>query len=161
VARRRVDGTAELDMIPVMSLIVHLIPMLLLSVRFLTLAQVQSQGPVVPSSPAPSAEAFAEQAQRVVSVRITGEGFVVGGSPAADPRIPCVGACAPDTYDYAALNRAMVDAKRLHPEETRVVLAPEPTIAYDVMVRVMDATRTSAEGGAALFSTPLIAAGAP
>lgn len=157
---RRVDVSAELDVIPVMSLIVHLIPMLLLSVRFLTLSQIQSEGPLVPTSPAPSNDAYAEQERKLVSVRITPEGFVVGGGDAADPRIPCIGACAPDTYDYASLNQAMVAAKRIHPDETRVVLAPEPSIPYDVLVRVMDATRARARSGEALFPAPLIASAA-
>lgn len=160
MASRRVETTSELDVIPVMSLIVHLIPMLLLSVRFVSLSQMSAEGPVVPSSQAPSTDAFAEQEKRVVSVVITPEGFVVGGSDAADPRIPCLGACTPDTYDYASLNRAMVAAKRLHPTENRVVLAPAPTIPYDVLVRVMEASRTRADGGEPLFPTPLIAAGA-
>jgi biopolymer transport protein ExbD len=161
VARRRVKETSELDVIPVMSLIVHLIPMLLLSVRFVSLSQMPAQGPVLPSSPAPSTEAFMEQEKRVVSVVITPEGFVVGGSDAADPRIPCIGACTPDTYDYASLNRSLVSAKRLHPTENRVVLAPGPTVPYDVLVRVMEASRARADGGEPLFPTPLIAAGAP
>ena len=161
MARRRVQASSELDILPVMSLIVHLIPMLLLSVRFLTLSQVSAQGPVLPSSPAPSREAFEEQEQRVVSVVITPEGFVVGGSGAVDPRIPCVGPCSPDTYDYASLNRAMVAAKRLHPNESRVVLAPAPSVPYDVLVRVMEASRARTDGGEPLFPAPLIAAGAP
>lgn len=155
---RRVGDEAELDVIPVMSLIVHLIPMLLLSVRFQSLAQVESTQPLLPSAPAPSAEALAEQAREVVSVRITGEGFVVGGDGAADPRIPCLAPCAPDTYDYESLRRSMIAAKRAHPTETRVVLAPEPSVPYDVLVRVMDATR--ADGERPLFPVPLIAAGA-
>lgn len=157
---RRVSDTSELDVIPVMSLIVHLIPMLLLSVRFVSLSQLPVQGPVVPSSPAPSTDELAEQDKRVVSVVITSEGFIVGGSDAADPRIPCLGACKPDTYDYASLNRAMVSAKRLHPTESRVVLAPGPTVPYDVLVRVMEASRARVETGEPLFPTPLIAAGA-
>jgi hypothetical protein len=157
VRKRRVQATAELDVLPVMSLVVHLIPMLLLSVRFLTLGQFEAKGPLVPTTAAPSDAAFAEQERDVVSVRITPEGFVVGGDDAADPRIPCQGACTPDTYDYAALTRAMVSAKRLHPTETRVVLAPEPSIAYEVVVRVMEATRSDATRP--LFPLPLIAAG--
>ncbi len=161
MARRRVDSTAELDVIPVMSLIVHLIPMLLLSVSFISLAQVTGQGPVLPSTPAPTGDALAEQELRVVSVRITAEGFVVGGGDSADPRIPCRGGCTPDSYDYASLTSAMVAAKRLHPDEQRIVLAPAPEVPYDVLVRVMDATRVVPGTQTALFPVPLIAASQP
>jgi len=157
MTRVRIDESAELDVIPVMSLIVHLIPMLLLSVRFLSLAQIESKGPLVPTQPAPSSTALAEQERDVVAVRITAEGFVVSGDGAADPRIPCRGSCAPEDYDYSALRRALVAAKRLHPQERRIVLAPDPAVAYDVLVRVMDAARV--DGKQDLFPVPLIAAG--
>lgn len=156
---RRVVEQAELDVIPIMSLIVHLIPMLLLSVRFLNLAQLESGGPLLPSREAPDRDALATQERKIVSVRITEQGFVVGGDGSADPRIPCRGACTPETYDYASLTRAMAAAKRIHPTESRVVLAPDPVVPYDVLIRVMDATR--ADGPRPLFPTPLIAASRP
>lgn len=162
MARRRLHVDAELDVIPVMSLIVHLIPMILLSVRFMSLAHVPGQGPVVPTREATGPEQLAEQQARVVSVRIGGEGFVVGGLAAGEPRIPCAGACAPETYDYASLNRTMALVKQAHPEEQRVVLVPEPAVPYEVLVRVMDATRArkTDKGEQVLFPVPLLAAGA-
>jgi biopolymer transport protein ExbD len=152
--RRRVSIDAELDVIPVMSLIVHLIPMILLSVSFVKVAQLPSDEPVLPSEESASVSAYAEQQERVVSVRITSEGFVVGGGT-REPRIPCSAACTADTYDYVGLLRALVDAKRLHPTETRVVIAPMPEVTYEVVVRVMAAARGE-EGR--LFPSPLLAA---
>lgn len=146
MARRRVPETPELDVIPVMSLIVHLIPMLLLTVSFLAFAQLRAAGPVIPASPAPSTQAYAEQQREIVSVAIDSEGFRVGGAPELDPRLPCTGACAPDTYDYIGLNAAMIVAKAAHPTETRVVVAPSPDVPYEVLVRVMDATRARRVG---------------
>ena len=146
----------------VMSLIVHLIPMLLLTAKFLTLSQVTGKGPVLPSEPAPSQAQLASQDQKVVSVRITAAGFIVGGTGAADPRIPCIGECTLELFDYASLNRAMTSAKRLHPTETRVVIVPEPSISYDILIRVMDATRSViGNDKAVLFPDPLLASGAP
>lgn len=148
-------------MIPVMSLIVHLVPMLLLSVRFLSLGQVTGQGPVVPAVPASGAEQLARQAAQVVSVRITGEGFVVGGLPEGEPRIRCAAPCAPEDYDYLALNASMAAAKRAHPEEGRVVIVPDPAVPYDVIVRVMEASRArkTAGGEVPLFPVPILAVG--
>jgi biopolymer transport protein ExbD len=163
VARRRYPVVAELDLVPMMSVIVHLIPMLMLSVRFVFLAAVPTKGPVIASKPAANEGELAAQQAKVVSVLVARQGFVVGGNDAADPRIPCKGACAPDTYDYAALTSAMVEAKRLHPTETRVVIAPEPDVSYDTLVRVMDATRSrkGAKGTEEpLFPDALLASGA-
>lgn len=162
MARRRVDGTAELDVLPVMSLVVHLVPMLLLSVRFLTYGHVPGQGPVIPAVPAAGPEQLAEQQAQVVSVRITKQGFVVGGLPEGEPRIPCASPCGPDQYDYVGLNASMAIVKRAHPEESRVVLVPDPEVPYDVLVRAMDAARArkTERGEVLLFPHPILAAGA-
>ena len=151
---RRVPIDAELDVTPVMSLIVHLIPMILLSVRFLKVTQLATDESVIPTEEAASSAQYSEQQEQVVSVRITPDGFVVGGAE-GEPRIACLGACAPDTYDYVGLLRAMVSAKRIHPTETRVVIAPVGEIPYEVVVRAMAAAR--GEGGR-LFPAPMLAA---
>jgi biopolymer transport protein ExbD len=102
---------------------------------------------------------LAEQDRKIVSVRVTPDGFVVGGSDASDPRIPCQGPCAPDGYDFTALNQAMIVAKRSHPGENRVVIAADPSIPYAVLIGVMDATRAERDGARRpLFPSPLIAA---
>lgn len=162
MTRRRVPTLAELDITPMMSLVMHLIPMLLLVIQFVSFAGVAAGGPVIPARPAGAPGELTLQEAEVVSVLVTGQGFVVGGAGRAEPRIPCAGTCAADTYDYAGLNAAMVAAKRLHPTETRVVIAPEPAIPYDVLIRVMDATRARRVGATEepLFPAPLLAAGA-
>lgn len=158
-ARKRPEVGFELDLIPVLSLVVHLVPMLLLSVRFTALTEVNVKGPLLPTLPAPGPEAYEEQREKVVSVQITAQGFVVNGSGEADPRIPCKGICTPETYDYATLNRSMIAAKRLHPDETRVVIAPDPAIPFEILIGVMDATRATPDGQTPLFPAPLIASG--
>jgi biopolymer transport protein ExbD len=161
--RARQLEVAELDMIPLMSLIVKLVPMLLLFVRFSSLSVVEAAGPVVPATPASSPGQLEEQDERVVSVRIDGEGFVVGGLPGGSARLPCSGPCAPDTFDYTGLTQAMAEAKRARPGESRVVIVPGGDVAYDVVVRVMDATRArkTASGEEPLFPVPLLAAESP
>lgn len=156
---RRHEVGAELDVIPVMSLIVHLIPMILLSVRFLSLGAVSASGPVLPAMPATSASQIADQERDVVSVVVDATGFRVTGA-GGTAALPCSAACAPDTYDYAGLTQLMVEAKRARPGESRVVLVPAAEVPYEVLVRVMDATRSrkTASGEQMLFPNPLLAA---
>ena len=148
-----------LDLTPILSLIVHLLPLLLILVRFRQLAEIEVRGPVIPPAPAPSEGAYATQAQRVVSVTVSRDGFVVGGAGEGDPRIPCRGACAAETYDFVALTGVLREAKRLHPEEKRVVIAPASDVPYEVVVGVMDAARSWSEGGVErpLFSDAILA----
>lgn len=156
MARRRDIPAAELDLIPVLSLIVHIVPMLLLNVRFMDLASLQVGGPVLPTLDAPSPQVLEEQEKNVVSVRIEAEGFVVGGLD-GDPRIPCNGICEPKTYDFVALRNAMIRAKQQRPSEQRVVIVPQKNTAFEVLVGVMDACRQDADKQP-LFTEPLLAA---
>lgn len=163
MARRRglEDVGPGLDLIPVLSLVVHLIPMLLLSVRFLALAQISARGPVVAALEAPNEGALAEQSKKVVSVQIDGEGFLVGGSAGLDPRIPCKGTCTPDSYDLSTLATALRTLKDAHPDETRIVIAPSGTVPFEVVASVMAASRSEVVGGSerVLFPEPLLAVG--
>ncbi len=161
--RPRLPVGFELDLIPVMSLIVHIVPMLLLGIRFSTVSALPAGGPVLPVEPAPGPTEFQEQEDKVVSVRITSQGFVVGGTPDADPRIPCRGDCALETYDYAALSQAMIAAKARQPTERRVVIVPEPWVPFEVLVRVLDHTRAIGSGSDQrdLFPVPLLATPTP
>ena len=161
MARARLEELAELDMVPIMSLIVHLIPMLMLCVRFTLLAQLPTAGHILPSVPAASRQVFEAQEENVVSVRIAPLGFVVGGLGASES-IPCkVLPCTAESYDYARLTDLMAEAKQLHPNETRVVIAPEREVSYEVVILVMSATRERVSGAQhePLFPDALLADG--
>lgn len=158
--RARNNAVANVDLTAVLSVVVHLIPMLLLLVRFRQIAQLDASGGVIPALPSPSAVALAEQVDRVVSVRITPQGFYVGGAGEEEPFIACPAACTPETYDYRRLTEQMLVVKDLHPREQRVVIVPSPEVPYDVVVDVIDAVRARVVDGREqpLFPTPLIAA---
>ena len=161
---KRVAGESELDVTPILSLIVHLIPMILLAVNFRSFAQVAAGGPVLPTEEAPSAGALKQQSRQVVSVRIVPEGFEVGGAGDAASAVPCRGACTVDTYDYVGLRYALRAAKAQHPSETRVVVAPERDVPFAVIVRVMDAARETRDANGVrtpLFPNPMLAAAPP
>jgi biopolymer transport protein ExbD len=161
--RTRNPTVTNVDLTAVLSVVVHLIPMLLLLVRFRQIAQLDASGSVIPALPSSSAVALAEQAERIVSVRITRDGFYVGGAGEGEPFVPCTAACSVDTYDYPALGRLMLLAKDLHPQERRVVIVPAPEVPYEVVVKVMDAVRARSVDGKEqpLFPQPLLAAPEP
>lgn len=161
--RARNPTVANVDLTAVLSVVVHLIPMLLLLVRFRQVAELDVSGSVIPALPSPSAIALADQAERVVSIRITPDGFYVGGAGEAEPHVPCRGACAPDTYDYTGLASVMLIAKELHPDERRVVIVPSADVPYDVVVDVIDAVRARKVGEREepLFPVPLLATPEP
>lgn len=130
--------------------------MLLLAVRFVTLAQQPLDAPPITASKAPSRVAYEEQEDQRVVVRITPMGFsVTGGSV---QQLACRGVCAPETYDYDGLTTELVIAKDRHPDEPRVILVPDPSIPYEVLVRTMDASAIRPDG-TPLFPQPLLVTG--
>ncbi len=159
--RRRVEATTELDLIPVLSLVVHLVPMLLLAVRFVTVAEHPVDRAPVEATDAPSREKLDTQENERVIVRITASGFSVRGVGDGEELIACAAACAPEHYDYRALGDAMVVAKGLHPQVQQVIVAPDPGIPYAVIVGVMDVTRSRRTGTReeSLFPQPVLVTG--
>lgn len=155
--RLRLPEDFKIDLTPVLSLIVHLIPMLLLAVRFDVLAQHQTNSPPLQAADSPSREVAEKQDETPPAVRISEEGFVVRGAGLLPTTLPCRGACAFETYDYDGLGRLLEEAKANRPGERAVVIAPDPAITYDVVVRVFDAA--GRRGDHELFPTPLIVTG--
>lgn len=155
--RVRLPEDFKIDLTPVLSLIVHLIPMLLLAVRFDTLAQRETNSPPMQATDAPSRAIADKQDETRPAVRITEEGFVVRGAGLTQTTVPCIGACTFETYDYDGLGRLLEEAKANRPGELGVVIAPDESITYDVVVRVFDAA--GRRGDRTLFPQPLIVTG--
>ncbi len=133
--------------------------MLLLAVRFTTLAQKPVDAPPITASKAPSRVAYDQQSEQRVVVRITPIGFVVTGGNVGE--LNCRGVCATETYDYDGLTAQLVVAKDRHPAEMSVIIVPHATIPYDVLVRTMDASAIRPDG-TELFPQPrLVTGGGP
>lgn len=52
-------------------------------------------------------------------------------------------------YDYPKLTSEIVKIKDVFPKETKIIIYAQPDVPYEVLVKVMDATRE--KGGRALF----------
>jgi len=87
---------------------------------------------------------------------------LVGNHPSLPPgeglELSCAGACAPDSYDYAGLTTALSNIKAEHPAEQNLILVPSSRVAYDAIIRAMDAARS--DGSTELFPYVVIAGGA-
>ena len=153
---------AELDLIPVLSTIVHVIPVVLIAVRFVGLQEHTVDHAPIQASPAPSREKMEEQDKERVVVRIVPEGFIVSGADAAELSLPCQSPCAPADYDYVRLSETMLAAHQRHPSAHQVIVAPAPSVPYEVIIGVFDAAthRTVGTTTQALFSDPVLVDGA-
>lgn len=158
--RRRTDASFELDLVPILSLIVHLLPMLLLVVRFVSLAEHPVSQPPAQATEAPSREKLDEQESERVVVRIGAGGFVVTGAGEGDLPIPCrAQPCTAGNYDYSALREALSRAKGSHPGIEQVLVVPEPSVTYAAIIGVFDVARGK-KGDPPLFADPVLVSGA-
>ena len=153
----------ELNLLPVMNLLTILIPMLLLGAQLANLGLIDSTLPAI--SPDDSAVPPPEPPLSL-TVAITKAGFTVLGADAIlrgaadDVTVPCVRTTCrgPDDYDYAELTRLMALVKDAFPDHDNVVLTPDGSVPYQVLIGTMDATRISGERP--LFPLVAIAGGA-
>ena len=160
--RARNPVGAEIDLTPVLSTIVHIIPIVLIAVRFVTVNQQAVEHPPVVATEAPSRKKLeAQEADRVV-VRILPTGFSVQGASEVDSTFPCRAPCGSEDYDYAALSDAMVTAKVRHPDTKTMIVAPGPNVPYAVIIGVFDAAtqRKSGKDILPLFTDPVLVDGA-
>ena len=161
---RQEDKVPPLNVTPVMNLIIILIPALLMSAEFVQLAVINVSAPQIGSGPPPEDKEDEEEKPKLnLSLTITAQGFTVAGSgavlpseggDAGGPTVPKKG----EEFDYEALTKKLVAIKDKFPDETQVTVQGEDAIEYKVLIKVMDASRQSADGKQ-LFPDVILAAG--
>ncbi len=147
--KRRQLEEQGLDLVPIMNLVTILIPFLLMSAQFVNLAVIDSMLPaIVESEPV---EEKPDEEKLDLKVMINDKGFTVAGADKILPEeagengrvVPCHedGCPTPESYDVASLTDRLALIKDQHEDEENVVLVPDSSVSYEVIIRTMDATR--------------------
>lgn len=144
-----------LDLVPIMNLVTILIPFLLMSAQFVTLAVIDTTLPAISSEAQPVDPEDKDEDKLNLSILITSEGYTLTGAdevlPKDDeengPNVPCLenGCPTAESYDYAALTKKLVTVKNRWPDEQNAILVPETKVPYEVVVLTMDASRNDPE----------------
>jgi len=135
------ESTFELNLAPMMDMLVSIIPFMLLSATFLQIVLIN-----VPL-PEPVAKALAQDRQqdkREVSIRVDMEGatgFLVEVKDEGGHVTKYTVGNAGSDFDYQSLHRKLVEVKQHYPKIFRVELNPAESVDYKSIVKVMDATR--------------------
>ncbi|MBE0618213.1 MAG: biopolymer transporter ExbD [Proteobacteria bacterium] len=135
--RHEVESDVELKLIPVMSLLVVLVPMLLQTAVFERTAAVQVNLPSadeVRYLQEPDREALAES----LTLALTDEGFLLASGEKKLARVPRAGT---EAFDFGGLERELRAAKDRFPAQEALVLLVEDQIRYDDVIRTMDCCR--------------------
>jgi len=131
----------ELNLVPYLDVMVNLIIFMLVTISaFLPLGILSIFPPTSSSGKATDSEVVKEEL--TLSVFIMKDGFIIAGIGGAMPPIPV----KPDgEYDYETLQQKAVEIKDVFPNETKVIIAAETNIKYDILIKVMDTLRNKGE----------------
>lgn len=139
------DSTFELNLAPMLDIIVSIIPMLLMSVAFVHITVIDTPVPqVVERAIAAANEKNKERVQIVLHVsKEKGLKFVITDQGATkETAIALKG----DKIDTEALHRETLAIKKSYPQIFRLELNPEENVPLNDIVAVMDSVRTISSG---------------
>ena len=141
--RKGIPGMGDLNLAPIMNLMVTLIPMLLLSTAFLELVILETTLPVFSDNPQKQEQKL-EKPKLGLTVVIKDEGFSIGGQGGmlklADGR-STIAKLSDGAYDYLSLSNALFGIKEKYPDEWSVIIVPEYTTEFETIVLTMDSVR--------------------
>ena len=139
--RRRVEASepGELDLVPLMNLVVCLVPLVLLGASLTPVGVIESQAPrfctqCQGGGDGPTLGLMVHLGRDAIQVRASGD-------PALSEHPADL---APD--DDAALYRLLADLKRRYPEETLVTVSADERVPYRRVVAALDTMRHQIDG---------------
>jgi biopolymer transport protein TolR len=144
---REEEEAGELNVVPYLDILMNLIIFMLLSINGLTtfgILNASAPNYSVPDDKTTNKPAEdPNQKKLLLSVLISKKGHHISSEDgtldnAGEPSVPLK---TDGTYDYATLNAKMVQVKAAFPSETKVVVAADPDIAYEILIQTMDSLR--------------------
>jgi biopolymer transport protein ExbD len=131
----------EVELTPMMNVVMMLIPLLMSMAVFTKLAGIEFSLPPATESSGGGGEA-AEEPEAAndldLSVAVTMDGFTITGSAAKLPLIPRL---ANGAYDFKSLRATLVGIKEKYPAQENVVLVVEGLVLYQDIITCMDICR--------------------
>ncbi len=145
VKRRHVETDTELNLVPIMNLVMCLIPMVLLGMSMLKVGVLNVEAERFSPTPEPTAEVPLGLAVAVGAdgFRVSAAGDDVGkllGLPDGSPVLHI--ARRAGAYDHVALYNSLVTIKDHYPKETIVKLTADRGTPFRDLVSAMDVMRT-------------------
>jgi biopolymer transport protein ExbD len=132
----------ELDLAPLLAVMVKLVPVLLISSAFVQLMTIETQLPQVVQ------QAIEKNDKDLKATHITLEvkekvGVKIIVKKAGKESSEMVAKTAGGKIDFARLQERLREVKKQNPEVFKIDLSPDANISYDDIVRVMDECRRS------------------
>ncbi len=166
------DEALDLDVTPFLNIMFMLILSTLAMTAWTQLAMLNVQAPQIGGGAAGGAAGTEAASQLNLTVFVLKGGFNIGATGATltgdtegrpgQPLIPKVtvsqGATSTTDYDFAALQKRLIDVKKSFPAEQSMIISADADVSYDAVIHTMDAARKTSDG-ALLFPGVAFAAG--
>jgi biopolymer transport protein ExbD len=130
---------SELNLIPFMNLMSTLIPFLLVTAVFTSIAIIDINLPASsPGGPQKQEEQPEKKDQGLVlTVLISDQGITVGARGGFLPSVLKEGG----KYDFIKVGEQLAKIKQQFPDKEEIIITSEPNIIYDVIIKAMDKCR--------------------
>ncbi len=130
----------ELDLAPLLAVMVKLVPVLLISSAFVQMMIIETDLPQVVQEAIKKQEGNPKSAQIAVEVnKVDGVKIVI--SENGQQKVEVIGFDKDKKIDYPTLHAKLIEIKTAHPEIFKIDLNPDAEIAYKDLVRIMDEAR--------------------
>lgn len=149
--KRTTDATFDLNLAPILDIIVAIVPLLLLSIAFVQVKMIDTS---VPQVVAQAAERANDKSETTVMLKVSKQkGFVFEVS--RDGKMnPTPVANKNGAWDMTALAQAAFVIKEKSPEVFRVDMAPDTDVNLNELVTVMDILRRTPDEKKVAFTDP-------
>ena len=132
----------ELDLAPLLAVMVKLVPVLLVSSAFVQMMIVETELPQIVQEAIKQQEKDPKAAQIAVEVDKT-EGVKIVVTENGQQKVEVVSLDKDKKIDYPTLHAKFVEVKKAHPEIFKIDLNPASDVAYKDLVKIMDEARRS------------------
>ena len=149
------EDSTDLNIVPYLDILMNLIIFILLSMTGLAAFGILNVN--APNYGGGEGGKPDEKPPLLLTVAISPKGFFLAatggvlpgaeGAVAAAPGegVPTVGKLGDGAYDYVGLNNKMKEIKTAFPAESKVIIAADKDIEYEVLVLTMDALRETSD----------------
>ena len=148
------EGDTDLNLIPIMNLVLMLIPAILITAAFVEITVINVSAPQIGGGAPQEPQEKPDKPPLNLTIVLTDQGFTIAGAGGVlgqeqeDPNAqkgPTIPMTSDGKYDWPALTKKLVEIKDAFPEETKVIINAEPDIKYEFLVGTMDASRETSD----------------
>jgi len=151
VKTRSSDATFDLNLAPILDIIVSIVPLLLLSVAFVQVKMIDTS---VPQVVAEAVQRANEKSETTVTLKVSKDKGFTFEVVKNGKKTPTSVANKGKDWDVDALQAAALAVKQQNPEVFRVDLAPEADVNLNDLVTVMDKLRRTPDAQKIAFVDP-------